>query len=136
MSRKIVLANGCFDLFHYGHLLHLEAARKLGDELWVSITADRDVNKGPGRPVYTQEHRAALVRALRCVDGVLISSLMQALIAIKPNVFVKGCDYLTEGLQDAYAEYCETHSIEVVFTDTPKLSAWDMVGKANELRRD
>mgnify|MGYP001580414626 CR=1 FL=1 len=90
----VVLANGCFDLLHYGHLLHLEEARKLGDWLVVAVTADHAVNKGPGRPVFNQEQRAAMVRALRIVDGVaIVENGEEAIRIIKPDIFVKGSEY-------------------------------------------
>ena len=125
-----VLANGVFDMLHYGHLQHLEAAKKMGDVLWVSITDDLHVNKGPGRPVYPQEHRAALVKALRCVDKVItVSGLMEALEFVKPSILVKGTDY-RNGLAEYHENYCKKHGIRIAFTDTPKLSATDMINEA------
>lgn len=127
---KIVLANGVWDLLHYGHLLHLEAAKKMGDVLWVSVTDDIHVNKGPGRPVYPQEQRLALIKALKCVDkAITVSGLIEALDFVKPNILVKGIDY-REGLNDHHTKYCRDRGIEIRFTDTPKLS----VRMINELR--
>lgn len=115
-----VLANGCFDLFHYGHLLHLEAAKKMGDALIVSVTADAFVNK-PGRPIYDERQRAALLKALKCVDQVIIvTGLMDALQKTDPDIIVKGADYLE--LEPQHAAYCRSHGIEIRFTDTPKFS--------------
>ena len=128
-----VMCNGVFDLLHIGHLWHLEAARKLGDELWVSITDDLHVNKGPSRPVYPQEHRRALVKALRCVDhAIYVSGLLEALEIVKPSILVKGADY-SRGLHDVHENYCRKHGIEIVYTTTPKLSATEMINEA--LRR-
>ena len=122
-----VLANGCFDALHVGHLWHLEAAKKLGDELWVSITDDLHVNKGPGRPIYPQEHRAALVKALKCVDKVItVGGLMEALEFVKPSILVKGTDY-RNGLAEYHESYCKKHGIRIAFTDTEKLSAADFI---------
>ena len=129
MSR-IVLANGVFDLLHYGHLLHLEAAAKLGNKLVVSITQDVSVRKGPGRPIYNEFQRARLVAALRCVDEVMIcESLLEALVERKPDILVKGIDYRM-GLDPEHTAYCEKHRIQVVFTNTPKLSATELIHEA------
>ena len=120
---KIVLANGCFDLLHYGHLKHLQAARMLGQILYVSVTSDAHVNKGPGRPVFDQNQRAEMVRALKVVHGVVIvDSALEALQIIKPNVFVKGKEY--EGkIEPEHLEYCNANGIEIAFTDEPVYSS-------------
>lgn len=123
----VVLANGVFDLLHYGHLIHLEAAKKMGDLLWVSITDDLHVNKGRGRPIYPQEHRLALVKALKCVDkAILVSSLTEAIDVVKPHILVKGTDY-RNGLHDYHEKYCRDRGIRITYTDTPKLSAMEMI---------
>lgn len=126
---KKVLANGCFDVFHYGHLLHLKAAKKLG-HLVVSVTADNRVNK-PGRPIFDQYQRAAIVGALKCVDGVLVvDGLMEAIRIVDPDIVVKGSDYAE--LEPEHAAYCRNNGIEVVFTDTPKFSTTAII---DEIRR-
>ena len=122
-----VLANGCWDLLHYGHLIHLEAARKMGDELWVSVTDDLHVNKGPGRPIYPQEQRLALIKALRCVDRAFTNStLIEALEFAKPHILVKGIDY-RQGLHEVHEKYCRQAGIEIRYTSTPKMSATDLI---------
>ena len=126
----VVMANGCFDMLHYGHLLHLEAAKKLGDVLWVSITDDAHVNKGTGRPIYPEEQRHALVKALKCVDhAIIVSGLLEALNIVKPSILVKGTDY-RNGLHEVHENYCKKHGIRITYTDTPKLSATDMIDAA------
>ena len=120
---KTVLANGCFDPFHYGHLLHLEAAKRLGDVLVVSVTKDIAVNKGPGRPVFFEGQRAAVVGSLRCVDKVIrVHSSNEALRLIKPDIFVKGSEYEGRISQDDL-EYCIQHNIQIVYTRTDKYSS-------------
>jgi rfaE bifunctional protein nucleotidyltransferase chain/domain len=127
-----VLANGCFDVLHYGHLEHLKAARDMGDWLTVSLTADECVNKGPGRPVNTWHHRAALLRALRCVDEVVwTSNAVDAIRIVKPAIFVKGIDYagggrFTEDVMDA----CKVVGAELRYTNTEKMSVKDIIRKA------
>src|SRR5437868_5848659 len=73
-GKKIVLANGCFDILHVGHVRYLEGARALGDALVVAINSDRSVRalKGPGRPILNEKERSTLVSALRCVDHVVV----------------------------------------------------------------
>lgn len=123
VSSRTVLANGCFDPFHYGHLLHLQAARKLGDRLIVSVTRNEKVNKGPWRPVFDEEERAAVLRELRCVDEViLVNGAMEALIRVRPAVFVKGAEY-EDQIQPAHREFCEQYGIEIAFTREKKYSS-------------
>ena len=92
----VVQAHGTFDLLHLGHVRHLEAARGFGDVLVVTVTADRFVNKGPGRPVFTESLRAEMLAALHFVTYVAISEApdaIRAIDAIRPNVYAKGSDY-------------------------------------------
>jgi cytidyltransferase-like protein len=113
----VVLANGCFDPFHYGHLVHLRQARKMGDRLVVALTADENVNKGPKRPVYSWEKRAEMLKELRCVSEVIISiDAYHALTRVKPDIFVKGEEYMGK-IQPYVWRYCEENGIEIAFTD-------------------
>lgn len=124
----IVLANGCFDPLHYGHLLHLEAARAMGGALVVALTADAVVRreKGAGRPLFGALERFRMLCALRCVDRVVIvPGVMAALEIVRPAVFVKGSDYV--GRVDAeVVAHCARHGIEIRFTNTPKWSATEV----------
>lgn len=119
---RIVLANGCFDRFHDGHLQHLREARAMGDILVVALTADGAVNKGEGRPVNTWDRRADLLRELRCVDHVQRSySAMQAIRTLRPTYFVKGIDYAGN---DAWTEnvqaVCDEVGTVIRFTSARK----------------
>lgn len=92
----IVQCHGVFDLFHYGHLLHLQEAKSWGEVLLVSITADKYVQKGPGRPIHSQEQRAAVLAALDCVDMVVVLTVSgpePAIEAAHPDIYAKGPDY-------------------------------------------
>ena len=94
----VVQAHGTFDLLHYGHLVLLQYARTLGDVLIVTVTADKFVTavKGPGRPVFNEHQRCAMVRALACVDDVRLIKAMGAEAAVrsvKPDIYVKGQEY-------------------------------------------
>ena len=95
-GKRVVLCHGTFDLMHTGHIRHLQRARQEGDALFVSLTGDRFVNKGPGRPVFSEDLRAETLAALACVDYVAVNQDTTALIPIdrvRPDVFVKGSDY-------------------------------------------
>ena len=117
MKQRIVLTAGCFDPFHYGHLLHLRAALKLGDVLVVAVTRDAYVNKGPGRPVFAEDDRADWVRALAIVDDVrLVCDSLEALMLVRPQIFVKGMDYKGK-LRPQDEIYCKENGIQIVFTD-------------------
>lgn len=129
---KIVLANGCFDLLHAGHVAHLKAARAMGDMLIVALTADAHVNKGLGRPIYTWAERAAMLRELRCVDAVEPSSCsVEAILRLKPAIFAKGRDYYY-GLPRADVDACAAVGAEVRFTDTPKMSTTEIIRRIKE----
>jgi len=107
-GKRLVLANGCFDLLHVGHVRYLDGARRLGDVLLVGINSDRSVAriKGPGRPIMTAEERAELVRSLAAVDGVVIfdEDTADALVrALRPTVHAKGTDYTAESVPERAA---------------------------------
>jgi D-sedoheptulose 7-phosphate isomerase len=96
-----VFTNGCFDLLHPGHVDLLQRARALGDWLIVGLNSDRSVRalKGPGRPLLPQEERAALLRALRCVDDAIIfdePTPARLIEELQPDVLVKGGDWPVE----------------------------------------
>jgi rfaE bifunctional protein nucleotidyltransferase chain/domain len=98
---RIVLANGCFDLLHVGHIRYLEAARRLGDILVVGINSDEQVKglKGENRPLMPENERAEIVAALRFVDLVTIfgePTVAELIRAIRPDVHAKGTDYTEE----------------------------------------
>src|SRR3989442_5519312 len=95
---RIVLANGCFDVLHVGHIRSLEAAKALSELLIVGVTSDEQTRrlKGDGRPLLPQDQRAEIVSALEAVDLVTIfdePTVEQLLLALKPDVHAKGTDY-------------------------------------------
>jgi len=101
----VVMANGCFDLIHVGHIRYLEAAKKEGDLLLVAVNADESVRKlkGPGRPVMPDYERAEIISALRCVDYVLIfneDTVQTLLETLHPDVHAKGTDYTEESVPE------------------------------------
>ena len=95
---RIVLANGCFDVLHVGHVRYLAGARELGEVLVVGINSDRQVAhlKGPGRPILPAAERAEIVASLESVTYVTIfdePTVEQLLLTLKPDVHAKGTDY-------------------------------------------
>lgn len=93
---SVVLCHGTFDLLHLGHIRHLKAARTLGDWLIVSVTGDKYVNKGPGRPAFTEDERVEALEALRFVDEVIINEgpdAVKMILRLGPDFYVKGVDY-------------------------------------------
>lgn len=96
-GRTVIQAHGTFDLLHLGHVKHLEAAGEKADILIVTLTADKYVNKGPNRPVFNEQLRAEMMAALEVVDFVAINNHLDAvpaILAIKPDFYAKGQDYI------------------------------------------
>jgi rfaE bifunctional protein nucleotidyltransferase chain/domain len=97
-GRKLVFANGCFDLIHVGHVRYLQGARAEGDVLVVGINSDASVKaiKGDGRPIMPALERAEIIASLESVDYVLIfdaPTVDGLLLDLKPDVHAKGTDY-------------------------------------------
>ena len=104
-GKRLVLANGAFDLLHVGHVRYLRAAKALGDVLLVALNSDASVRrlKGAGRPIMTEDERAELVAALDPVDAVVVfdDDTVDALIArLRPDVQAKGTDYTEDSVPE------------------------------------
>lgn len=122
-GRRIVLANGCFDLLHVGHTRYLEAARREGDLLVVGINSDAGVRqlKGAGRPILDSCGRAELVAALAVVDYVVIFDQpnVEALLeSLRPEVHAKGTDYTAETVPER--EIAVRLGVRVAIVGDPK----------------
>jgi rfaE bifunctional protein nucleotidyltransferase chain/domain len=136
-GKTIVLAHGVFDLIHVGHLRHLKEAAELGDILVVTITEDEKVNKGPGRPVFTEQLRTEMLAALEIVDFVGISrhsSAEKIIGIIQPDIYIKGPDYINEdnditGKISAEQEAVESHGGRAVFTDDITFSSSTLINQ-------
>jgi rfaE bifunctional protein nucleotidyltransferase chain/domain len=136
-GNTVVLAHGVFDLIHMGHVRHLEAARREGEVLMVTVTADAFVNKGPGRPIFPEMMRAEMIAALEYVDWVAVSHAPSAetvLCALKPDVYVKGSDY--ENPEDdvtgkilSERSAVEQHGGRLVFTKDISFSSSSLINK-------
>jgi D-glycero-beta-D-manno-heptose 1-phosphate adenylyltransferase len=97
-GRKVVFANGCFDLLHVGHIRYLQNARALGDVLILGVNSDACVSKlkGKGRPLQPEVERTEILASLECVDYVLLfdaPTVDGILKALKPDIHAKGTDY-------------------------------------------
>jgi len=105
-GKRIVLANGCFDLLHVGHIRYLIGAKELGDVLLVGVNSDQSIRllKGPPRPLFPQEERAEILAALTCVDYITIFPELTVeclLLTLKPDIHAKGTDYTEESVPEA-----------------------------------
>jgi rfaE bifunctional protein nucleotidyltransferase chain/domain len=120
---RIVLANGCFDVLHVGHVRYLAGARALGDILVVGINSDEQValQKGAGRPVLPATERAEIVAALEPVTFVTIfdePTVEELLLALKPDVHAKGTDYTTDTVPER--DVVRSYGGQVAIVGDPK----------------
>lgn len=104
--QKIVFTNGCFDLLHAGHVEYLERAKKFGDVLILGLNSDRSVRKlkGKGRPINSERDRARVLAGLSSVDLITIfneDTPRQLILAIQPDVLVKGSDWKVASIAGA-----------------------------------
>lgn len=104
-GERIILANGCFDLFHAGHVRYLSGAKELGGFLVVAINSDRQVRelKGPSRPFIPAAERAEIVSGFRFVDLVTVfdePNVEEIIAAIRPDFHAKGTDYTTDSVPE------------------------------------
>ena len=134
-GKRIIHCHGCFDLMHPGHIKYFQAAKKMGDVLVVTVTPDRYVDKGPGRPVFSETLRTESIAALECVNYVSINKWPTAektLRLIQPDYYVKGQEF--ENLDDRTGKLQKEHEIvkelgaemrfthEIVFSSTELLN--------------
>ena len=96
-SNKIIgLCHGVFDLIHFGHIKHFETAKSKCDYLFVSITSDEYIKKGPMRPVHKNNERVKFLQSIKFIDHVFIAkgeSGIDSINLIKPDFYFKGNDY-------------------------------------------
>ncbi|UCE73353.1 MAG: adenylyltransferase/cytidyltransferase family protein, partial [Methanomassiliicoccales archaeon] len=132
---KIVHCHGCFDLLHPGHIRHFEAAKKMGDILVVTVTPDKFVEKGPGRPVFNQDLRLESIAALNVVDYVALNkweTAIETIRILKPDIYVKGSDYADREKDVTGKIYLEEDTIksvggEIRFTDEITFSSTELI---------
>jgi rfaE bifunctional protein nucleotidyltransferase chain/domain len=97
-GKKIVLANGCFDIIHVGHVRYLKDAKSRGDVLIVALNSDKSVRilKGEGRPIIDEKGRAEILSSFEFVDYIIIfdeKDVSRILTELKPDIHAKGSDY-------------------------------------------
>lgn len=100
-GKKIVLANGCFDIIHVGHVRYLRDAKSRGDVLIVALNSDESVRslKGVGRPLMSQWERAEILSSFEFVDYIIIfdeKDVSKILMELRPHIHAKGSDYTEE----------------------------------------
>lgn len=135
-GKTIVHCHGVFDLMHIGHIRHFQMAKTYGDVLVVTVTPDRYVNKGPGRPVFTEQLRASSIAALGCVDYVAINEYPMAIETIqclRPHVFVKGSEFRDNaditGAIPAERETVQSVGGRMAFTDDITFSSSNLLNR-------
>jgi rfaE bifunctional protein kinase chain/domain/rfaE bifunctional protein nucleotidyltransferase chain/domain len=136
-GETVVHCHGVFDLLHMGHVRHFEVARREGMRLVVTLTGDEYVNKGPGRPIFSEHLRAEMVAAIEYVDAVGINQAATAepvIAMIKPDVYVKGSDYENPdeditGKIAAERELVESHGGRIVFTKDVTFSSSSLINR-------
>ena len=122
-GKRIVLANGCFDILHVGHIRYLRGARELGDLLIVGVNSDSQVaiQKGTGRPIVPAVERAELIGALESVSYVTIfdePTVEELLLDLKPDVHAKGTDYTVDTVPER--EVVRSYGGRVAIVGDPK----------------
>jgi rfaE bifunctional protein nucleotidyltransferase chain/domain len=122
-GEKIILANGCFDVLHVGHIRYLAAAKEIGGKLIVAVNSDQQVRmlKGPSRPVIDEAERAEIISSIRSVDAVTVfyePTVEELISAIRPDFHAKGTDYTTETVPER--ELVRSYGGKVVIVGDPK----------------
>ena len=135
-GNRIVLANGCFDLLHVGHVRYLTAARVLGDVLFVGLNSDAAVArlKGAGRPLMPAAERVELLAALRAVDHVVVfdEDTADRLVAlVRPDVHAKGTDYTESTVPEAAAVRAVGGRVAIV-GDAKDHATRDLIARVRE----
>lgn len=137
-NKRVVLCHGVFDLIHPGHIIHFEQARKLGDVLVVSVTSEKYVRKGPGRPYFSDELRMKFLEAIEYIDYVMLSegyTVNDIVEVVEPDIYVKGDEYKTPadditGKISEEQELVERHGGHIEFTSGQTFSSTHLINTA------
>ena len=137
-QKKIIgLSHGVFDLLHHGHILHFEAAKKKCDFLFVSITSDQFIKKGPNRPIHNQLERVHHLKNLDMIDGAFIASgesAVDSIKLVKPNIYFKGNDYKNNFLDKTKKIYLEIETVKknkgkILYTSEKQFSSSKIINQ-------
>ena len=136
-GKTIVFTNGCFDILHRGHIEYLQSAAALGDVLIIGLNTDASVKriKSKGRPINSEDDRAAVLAALRCVDAVCLfdeDTPLELIKAIKPDILVKGSDYNPEDIV-GYTEVMKNSGRVVTVPLVQGKSTTELIQRIKEL---
>ena len=128
------LCHGCFDIVHVGHIHHLRQARAQVDRLFVSVTADEFVNKGPDRPIFSADARVQFIASIRYCDHAIVNHAMtaeQVISVLKPHVFFKGADYQSamDPRMSAERSIVERNGGRVVLTDAAVMDSTSRIAQ-------
>lgn len=118
-GQSVVFTNGCFDLLHIGHVTLLDDARRAGDRLVVGLNSDASVRrlKGPSRPVVPEHARSRVLAGLEAVDAVIVfdePTPLDLMLALRPDVIVKGGDYIADAIVGAREVRAWGGSVKIV----------------------
>lgn len=136
-GKTVAHCHGAFDLLHPGHIRHLQAAKRMADVLVVTLTEDRFIRKGPGRPIFNEQLRAESVSALEFVDHVATApwpTAVETIERIKPDMYVKGQDYRDRSKDATGAILLEERTVtrhggRLVFTDEVQFSSTQLINE-------
>ena len=135
-GKRVVLANGCFDLIHVGHVRYLEGSKAVGDLLVVAVNGDRSVAalKGPDRPFMTAAERLELVASMQAVDLVIVfeeETVASLIETLRPDIHCKGTDY-TEQTVPEREEMKRIGGVTKIVGDPKNHSTRDLIGLLRE----
>lgn len=136
-DQKIVHCHGIFDIIHIGHIRYLEQAKRMGDVLIVTVTPDRYVDRGPGRPVFNEALRAESIASLHFVDYVAINqwpTAVEAIRLLKPNFYVRGADFKnrpfdTSGVSAEEEDTVREEGGTIAYTDDIHFSSSGLINR-------
>lgn len=137
-NKRIALCHGVFDLIHPGHITHFQQAKEMADILVVSVTAEKYVRKGPGRPYFNDEMRLRFLEAIECIDYVMLSdgyTVDDIVESVEPDFYVKGEEYSREseditGKMSEERALVERHGGKVKYTTGQVYSSTKLINRA------
>lgn len=134
-DKKIVHCHGVFDLVHLGHIRHFNLAKEEGDILVVTLTRDKYVKRGPGRPIFNENLRAEMLASISIIDYVAIvdsPTAIEAIKILKPDFYVKGSEY-KDKTKDFTGMICDEEKVvnsiggKLIFTDDITFSSSSLI---------